>query len=364
MMHHTPRGHAAPSRPGRSVPPAGALPLAAFSAALLASAGAVVAAPMNLAPLGTATASSEGFGAVASDGNDGDRNGAYGAGSVFHSQDPDTAAFYVVDLGDSYYIDRVQVLPRTDARQGSVTNFRLSVLADDGSGNPGAAVFERSYLPTAAANYAFGTTDPGAAAPGGARGRFVRLDRLGGTPPFLTFAEFEVLGQSTPLRGNLASGRAVTSSAPGFGATAGSGVDGNIDGDFYHPGTTVYHSAVSAAGQFYEVDLGGTVDLDYLELFDRGDADTTTQFLVTVLDDARAEVFSTVVDSAGPLNYDHTLDLTDVAGRYLRLETTRAEFLAFAEVRAFAVPEPGAAGLVLACAPLALARRRRGRGAR
>ena len=117
-------------------------------------------APVNLAPLGTATASSEGFGASASDGNDGNRNGAFGAGSVFHTQDPDRAAFYQMDLGDSYYLDRIQVFPRTDVRQGSVKNFRLSVFSDDGAGSPGATVFTRDYVPTGAANYTFGTADP------------------------------------------------------------------------------------------------------------------------------------------------------------------------------------------------------------
>src|SRR4051812_15539714 len=193
--------------------------------ALLAVAGGAWAAPINLAPFGTATASSEGFGASASDGNDGDRNGAFGAGSVFHTADPDRAAFYQVDLGDSHYLDRVQVFPRTDARQGSVKNFRLSVFADDGAGNPGAAVFTGTYVPTGAANYTFGTTDVGTAAPGGTRGRFVRLERLDGTPSFLTFAEMEVIGQATPLAPNVALGKPATASPPGFGATVAGGND-------------------------------------------------------------------------------------------------------------------------------------------
>ena len=98
--------------------------------------------------------------------------------------------------------------------------------------------------------------------------------------------------------------------------------------------------------------------MDYLELFDRGDADTTTQFRVAVLDAGGNEVFFDVIDSAGLLEYDHTLDLTDVTGQFIRVETTLPEFLSFAEIRAFAVPEPGVAGLLVACAPLMLRRLR------
>ena len=312
------------------------------------------AEPINLAPLGTATASSEGFGAVAADGNDGDRNGAFGAGSVFHTADPDTAAFYQVDLGGSRYIDRVQIFPRTDARQGSVNSIRLSVFTDDGSGNPGSTVFTRDYLPGTATNFTFGTTDPA-----GVSGRFVRLERLSAAPSFLTFSELEVIGQSTPLPANIALGKTATASDPGFGASIAGGNDGNIGGDFYQGGFPVYHSAASGVGQFYELDLGAMVPLDYLELIDRSDADTTTQFRVAVLDESSNEVFSEVVDSAGLLNYDHTLDLTDVTGRYLRIETTQNQFLAFSEIRAFAVPEPRAAALLTLAALPAVARRRR-----
>ena len=345
-MHAPSRGTAAPLR----------LSHAALFAVLagLAGANAAVAAPMNLAPLGLATASSEGFGAVAADGNDGVRNGAFGNGSVFHTADPDLAAFYQVDLLGTHYIDRVQILPRTDARQGSVENFRLTVLADDGSGNPGAAVFTQDYLPTRAASFTFGTTDPA-----GARGRFVRIDRLDGTPPFLTFAEFEVYGQSAPLGTNVALGKTVNASAPGFGATLSGGNDGNIGGDFYQGNFPVYHSAAQGVGQFYEIDLGERVDIDYLELFDRGDADTTTGFRVAVLDENLTQVYETFVESVGLLNYDHLLDLTDVAGRYVRLETTQNEFLSFSELRVIAVPEPGAAALLTFCGIPLLTRRRR-----
>ena len=56
----------------------------------------------------------------------------------------------------------------------------------------------------------WGTTDPGGSAPGGAFGRHVRLERLDNNY-WLTFAEFEVIGSTTPLKftetDNLAAGK-------------------------------------------------------------------------------------------------------------------------------------------------------------
>jgi hypothetical protein len=92
-------------------------------------------APVNLALLGTATGSSEGYGTVFGDGIDGNRDGGFGNGSVWHSTGhPETnpPSYFQVDLGADYYLDRLQIFPRTDAAQSSVQNFRLTVL-DSGS---------------------------------------------------------------------------------------------------------------------------------------------------------------------------------------------------------------------------------------
>jgi len=74
-----------------------------------------------------------------------------------------------------------------------------------------------------------------------------------------------------------------------------------------------------------------------------------------------------IVDNADPKgitgDYDHTVDLSGLTGQYIRVETTKAEYLSFTELRAFAaVPEP--ASLLLALFGLAgsVAIRRRTRG--
>jgi hypothetical protein len=88
------------------------------------------AGPSNLAPGGTSNGSSQAHGSTFKDANDGNRDGNFfsSAGSVWHTNSPDLTAFYEVDLGGDFYLDRVMIWPRTDAVQGTVENFTIQVL--------------------------------------------------------------------------------------------------------------------------------------------------------------------------------------------------------------------------------------------
>ena len=296
---------------------------------------APVAAIQNLAPAGTATGSSEGYGTLFADANDGNRDGNYNNGSVWHATDPDTfPSYYQLDLGGRYHLDRVQVLPRTDARQATVENLRLTVYEDDGAGNPGGVSWSQDYLTAgSAADYGWA-----AAIPAGVAGRHVRMERLDNSPTFLTFAEFEVFGRGTPMGVNLAAGQPVTASPAGFGSAPGDGNDNDLNAHFWAAGFPVYHSATQAVGQYWQVDLGAMQDLEMLQLFQRGDGVSTSEFFVQVLaDDAATVMYSAIVGNVP--SYDMTLSLDGITGRYVRLETTKGEFLAFTELRVLGVPE-------------------------
>jgi hypothetical protein len=334
---------------------------AAVLAAIGASSNQAWADPgmTNLALNKTATSTRTDFGATVQAGVDGNRDGDFGHGSVFYENaDPSpgaTSYFYQVDLGVNNYINRIQFLPRTDADQNVFGNFNISIFPDDGTGHPAATPsFSQNYN-TSYFGDSFATVDPGAAAPGGTNGRFVRITRLDNNF-WLTFAEMEVIGSSTPLQftgaNNIAKGKPVTtSSAPGFGALITSGNDGNITGDFNDPTRPVYHSSNHGVGEYWQVDLGANTPLAYAELFARTSVNSTSQFKVSVLDSSMNVVDSLIVDNSdvtGPMpGYDHTIDLTGVTGEFIRVETTGDSYLAFAELQAFAaVPEPSA--LVLA----------------
>ena len=210
------------------------------SAAVLAALGGLNRAwadpgMSNLALGKTATATESDFGGLISYGVDGNRDGNFNHNSVFYGNaDPNNPPlFYQVDLGANQYVSRIQFLPRTDADQNVFGPINISLYPDDGTGHPAAVPsFSQNYNsdPVYFGN-SFATADPGAAAPGGANGRFARITRLDNNY-WLTFAEMEVIGSANPLHytaaNNLAANKPVTaSSPPGFGAYIISGNDGN-----------------------------------------------------------------------------------------------------------------------------------------
>ncbi len=311
---------------------------------------------LSLLPGATATATGADFGSSIGDGIDGNRDGNFGNGSVFYGNAGAPPLFYQVDLGTNAYIDRVQLLRRTDATQGVFGNMRLSIYPDDGSGNPAAVPsFQHDYQTSSFTVGTWGTVDPGGSAPGGANGRFVRLERLDNNY-WLTFSEFEVIGSLSPMAAtetnNLAAGKPVTTlSPPGYGALITSGNDSNINGDFDDPARSVYHSTNYGAGEYWRVDLGVTTTLDFAELFARSGVHTTSQYKVSVLDSALSVVGSVIVDNAAPdapnPGWDHTVDLSGLTGRYVQVEATQSQYLSFTELRVFAaVPEPDTLALV------------------
>ncbi len=296
------------------------------------------AAPTNLAPSGTVTGSSQAYGSVFKDATDDNRDGNFysAAGSVWHTNAPDNAAYLEVDLGANFYLDRVQLWPRTDAVQGTVKNFTIQVknAAD-------VVVWTGDYWPTAAVGWAWGTS-----ALRGVQGRKVRLLRKDATPNFLTFAEMEVLGTVNPPTINYARapGVVTTASAAGFGTTTGSVVDGDLNASYATPASprAIYHSSAVAVGNFYQIDLGQTRAIDYVTLYARQDSATTGDVKLSFRDAANNEIHSATVNLLNSnlvkngARYDVTYDAPAIINaRTLRIETVAAQFLALAEVEIF-----------------------------
>ncbi len=199
--------------------------------------------------IATATATNSDYGTTPDLGIDGDRDGNFYDGSVYYGNSPNdegtntspsTTYFYQVNLGQNDYINRIQFLPRTDTTQNVFGNFNISIYPAMSNGQPAATPSYSQNFNTGYFGPEFATALPGAPA-GGVNGQYVRITRLDNNY-WLTFAEMEVIGSSTPVQYNLSNdialGKPVTldpGDSAGYGSTNASGNDGDINGDFYAP---------------------------------------------------------------------------------------------------------------------------------
>lgn len=305
---------------------------------LLAFCLPIQAAPTNLAPAGTATGSSQAYGSVFKDATDDNRDGNFysAAGSVWHTNIPDAAPYYEVDLGANYYLDRVQLWPRTDAVQGTVENFTIQVRSATDE-----ILWTADYWPTAAVSWAWGTS-----AMRGVQGRKVRYIKKDASPNFLTFAEMEVWGSTNPPTINYARapGVTITASPAGFGTATAAVVDGDLNSNYASVTSPrpIYHSTSQATGNFYQLDLGQSRSIDFVTLYSRQDSDTTGDVKLSFRDAANVEVHSATVNLLrtnlvkNGYRYDVTYDPPGaITARTLRIETLSAQYLALGEVEIF-----------------------------
>ena len=311
---------------------------------LALTSGTVFAQPINLAPAGTATASSvlsDNPIPAASKAIDGNRDGNYYHHSVWHSSCSD-AAWLEVDLGNTYYLDRVQIFPRSDW-DNNASNFKIEVR--DASY---AVVFQQDYF-TSGDRINVGT-GWGTADMRGIQGRYVRVTK--NFVDCFVLGEFEVYAQSTPILSNLAMGKPATATPADFGTAITNGNDGNLDGNYTHAGHPIYHSGSQGVGTFWQVDLESTNQLGYVLIFNRDDGVTTSTVKLSVLDGSQSTVWSTNVNISPNVlvlnsgQYDLAVPIpAGVTGRYVRMETTLNEFLAFGELQVFpALPPFSTAG--------------------
>ena len=294
------------------------------------------AALVNFARSGTATASSEGFGSIAADGNDGNRNGTFGNGSVFHSLNETGPSWWQVVLPAARTIDHIRIFNRSDAVQGSAANFRLIASRN------GTEVFNQIFLPSTATDSnnsrAWGTS-----ALRGITADTIRIQRVSNSTPainFLTFAELEIWGADTTAD-PLITPATVTASPAGAGTAISDATDGDINGNYNAPGIPVYRSSTGGIGRFWEADLGTDMRISSLLLFNRTDSPDTSNLRVSLLNTTGATLWTRdlpfALGTATPFNYGFELE-PGIGARKVRIETTTAEILTLAEIQIFGTP--------------------------
>lgn len=152
---------------------------------------------VNIAPLGIATQSSTGWGGEASRAIDGNTDGNYGSNSTTHTETGDPAPSWQVRLQETSAIDRIVLWNRTNCCPMRLSNFRVSVLDDEGE-----AVFSQDFFTDGV-----GHPTPGVGfeipLPAGIEGRIVKVALLGPNSEgehYLTLAEVQVFEGSRGYR--------------------------------------------------------------------------------------------------------------------------------------------------------------------
>ncbi|MFE7566576.1 alpha-L-fucosidase [Streptomyces sp. NPDC057539] len=143
----------------------------------------------NVAKATLATQKSDGYGGVAARAVDGDTDGVWGRGSVTHTKEPESEAWWQTDLGSSRDIADIAVWNRTDCCGDRLSNYWVFV----------------SDAPLTSASVAGTLAQPGVKAffqekgagrptriPADTKGRFVRVQLTSASAP-LSLAEVEVL---------------------------------------------------------------------------------------------------------------------------------------------------------------------------
>lgn len=313
---------------------------------------------LNVANLyGTASQSTTGFSLPAVNAI----NGVTTGDATGHTATGDLAPFWQVDLGSEFAIQNINLFNRTNCCGERLYNVTVDILdasatsvftssvfnSWDGIGtipdNPGAGPF----------NY-----DMTALTGGFVTGQTVRISKAGfAGSEWLSLLEVEVFAEATPPPIppeldpdiNVALNKP-TSGDVAFGYPTSNGNDGDVS-NFTHADNT----NASPDNPFWMVDLQGEFRLSHIEIVDRAtccDPNRLEGSTLTVLDASMTPIYTSdpisglSVPSSGELLTFDNGGAGFYGAAHIRVDGAN-QYFQFAELRAYAIPEPSAISLLV-----------------
>lgn len=187
-----------------------------------------------------------------------------------------TAGFkYDINLGRTYALDRLRLYNRNNCCPERLSNYRVSILADNGSGVPVTPALWTAVIRGNGTNSGAGGVDeilPSAHPAGTFTGQWVRIENISGAAYTTQVAEVQALTFDCGDAANLALCRPAgfydsnhTPAATWAGYPAANLTDGSL-ATFSHPGTLA-----TPAGHYYEIDLLSDTELDRVLVYGRSD---------------------------------------------------------------------------------------------
>ena len=261
-----------------------------------------------------------------------------------------TAGFrYELNLQTSRTINSIRIYNRHDCCPERLSNYRISVHPDNGSGAPGTAVWS-AVIRANGTNSGMGGMDEvfASAHPAGTfAGQWIRLENVSNAAYNPQLAEIQVWTDDIAIP-NVALGKPVTATATPGAGTASALTDGNLL-NFAHPpsaGTSSFH---------WQIDLLRTYPLDRIVIYQRADCcpERLRNYRVSLHEDVNGSpgpaVWSADVRKDGTFADPGSADTVRAAdgtgtptGRFLRILNSSGDPFnpQIAEVEAYRAPVP------------------------
>ncbi|MFS0912256.1 discoidin domain-containing protein [Microbacterium sp. 179-I 3D2 NHS] len=173
----------------------------------------------------------------------------------------------------------------------------------------------------------------------------LNLTAASAAPAIAEFAAYDRGGaQLGGTAVNLAQGKTATQSTTHETGVASRAVDGNTDGAYLSQSTT--HTAIGGSDPWWKVDLGASIAVGDIEIWNRTDccANRLDGLTVEVLD-ASSNVVWTKTQAAAP-SPSSIFSPSGVQGRYVRVRLTGTDkILSLAEVKVFAAANAALSGV-------------------
>jgi hypothetical protein len=230
---------------------------------------------------------------------------------------------FTVDLLYSYMFEKIEILNRSNCCPERLSNYRVRLHGDDGSGQPGAAVWTTDVRTDGTDSGLSGvdllTADLDPA--GTFAGRFITIENLNDFEYSPQIAEVRAF-TFDPVRSDLATGKPVTchdaggQSVPTWPGFPTSHVTDGLFATITHPLDQF------SSGYYFEIDLGAEMAIGSILLSGRLDGccpERLTDPTLQILDDASNSVGMQVM---GVITEPIEVDLGNVTGRYLRIINT------------------------------------------
>jgi hypothetical protein len=228
---------------------------------------------------------------------------------------------YTVNLFNRYAFDRLELLNRSNCCPERLTNYRVTLHDDDGTGSPGPAIWTATVRGDGT-NSGMGGLDVLNAAlhPAGTfAGQFIRVENLSNEAYNPQIAELRAFSFDKPPA-NLATGKPVVCyDASGvavntYGGFPASNLVDGVPGTFSHP------LAQLSTNYYFQIDLGADTPVGKVKLNGRLDGccpDRLADARLEIQDGASNTVFQQVL--TGQTTSPVTVNTGGVTGRYVRI---------------------------------------------